>query len=101
MDYEDPIPDSKIQIEKTLPPASSSEDEEHLTPYQRPPRDPSPEDVQQPSTEIPNHLFEDLCGHWRSHSYYTSRVRIFQGFAADGPFPSLTGFQLREDRTLA
>ena len=80
---------------KDSPAASSSEDEDQITPYQK--RLKKTEDTTQKETEIPNHLFEDLCGHWRSHSYYRSRARIFQGFAADGPFPSLTSFQFRED----
>ena len=80
---------------KDSPAASSSEDEDQITPYQK--RLKETEDTTQKETGIPNHLFEDLCGHWRSHSYYRSRVRIFRGFAADGPFPSLTSFQFRED----
>ena len=92
------IPDSQekeTNNKKEPPAASSSEDEDRIPPYQK--RRKETKDTSPGSTEIPNHLFEDLCGHWRSHSYYMSRVRIFQGFATDGPFPSLTSFQFRED----
>ena len=79
---------------------STSEDEETIRPYQKhrtkdPKRSGTP--VADLSDDLPGHLYEDLCGYWRSHSYYQSRIRIFEGFATDGPFPSITSFQFKED----
>ena len=47
--------------------------------------------------EIPDHLFEDLCGHLQSESYYRSRVAVFEGFARDGPFPSITHLRFDQE----
>ena len=78
------------------PPTTTSSDEE-ITSYQKQPcEDLSPEEKPL-SDDIPNHLFEDLCGYWRSHSYYQSRIRIFEGFATDGPFPSVTSFRFQDN----
>ena len=79
------------------PTTPTSEDGEGITPYQRPPRDPSPSGTSVLSEELPNHVYEDLCGYWRSYSYFHSRVRIFEGFATDGPFPTITSLQFQED----
>ena len=49
------------------------------------------------SEELSNRAYGDLCGYWRSHPYFHSRVRIFEGFASDGPFPAITSIQFKED----
>ena len=79
------------------PNTPTSEDEEGITPYQQPLKDPSPSGASVVSEELPNHVYGDLCGYWRSHSYFHSRVRIFEGFATDGPFPAITSIQFKED----
>ena len=72
-----------------------SVDEEPIPPHQQPRIEP-PTPIEL-STDIPKHIYEDLCGYWRSHSYFQSRVGIFEGFATDGPFPSVANFNFQDD----
>ena len=64
-------------------PTTSDDD---ITPYQKPAKEPLLNGTPVPdlSDDLPDHMYEDLYGYWRSHSHYQSRVRIFEGFAADG-----------------
>ena len=89
-------PINEMQQDKR-PNTPASEDKEWIRPYQQPPRDPSPSGASVVSEELPNHVYGDLCSYWRSHSHFHSRVRIFEGFAMDGPFPAITSIQFKED----
>ena len=71
MDCNHSVPDSQEKENNNIkdsPAASSSEDEDRIKLYQK--RLKETEDTSQKSkeltTEIPNHLFDDLCGHWCS-----------------------------------
>ncbi len=82
-----------------IPSTAEEDEDEMLAPYQEPAnnRDSSPSRTPELSNKLPNHIYEDLCNYWRSHSYYQSRIRIFEGFATDGPFPSITSLQFQSD----
>ena len=105
MDYEEPNTEetrNEAEIEKHdhTSTAENSEDEEPVTPFQVH-RDTSPS-LHEPSEQllsddVPTHIFGDLSGYWRSHSYFRSRVQILQGFAENGPFPSITNFRFQDD----
>ena len=100
MDFETTKTTKETPINETQderPSIPTSEDEEGITPYQQPPRDPSPSGASVVSEELPNHVFGDLCGYWQSHSYFHLRVRIFEGFAMNGTLPAITSIQLKED----
>ena len=86
---------SKTPTKTMNTPPTRREDllEESITSYQIPQPDPK-----EPTTnEIPDHLFEDLCSHLQSKSYYDSRVAVFEGFERDGPFPSITHLKFDQD----
>ena len=86
-----------IPISRTKEIPTTSDDD--ITPYQKPAKEPLLNGTPVPhlSDDPPDHVYEDLYGYWRSHSHYQSRVRILEGFATDGPFPSITSFGFKED----
>ena len=63
---------------------------EEITSYQIPREISFPEET---ADNIPDHLCKDLRSHLQSKLHYESRVAVFEGFARDGPFPSITHLQ--------
>ena len=63
---------------------------EEITSYQIPREISSPEET---ANSVPDHLCEDLRSHLQSKLCYESWVAVFEGFARDGPFPSITHLQ--------
>ena len=90
--------DQRIPLIKQTP-TTSDEEDGSVTSYQKPPKETLLSGTPEPdlSSNLPGHVYEDLYGYWRSHSYYQSRARIFEAFATDGPFPSVTSFNFMDD----
>ena len=104
MDYQEEQTTNKVVEEQLNRPVNetptTSDNETTITPYQKPAnKEPLPSGTPVPdlSDDLPDHVHEDLYGYCRSHSYYQSRVRILEGFATDGPIPSVTSFNFKED----